>query len=166
MNTTKILVDGGILAVLMTTFLLGVALYNPRLFLNKGDIPRDILEAVPPKTRKEKRLSILIGVPFLMLAVGFPLYSTVGFNQGVGGDASFWLLFAHALGVLLIPFFVDLLILDWLIFCTLTPRFIVFPGTEGFAGYKDYGFHLKAHARGILFLILSCAAIAVLAGLV
>ena len=68
------------------------------------------------------------------------------------------------MGVLLIPFFVDLLILDWLIFCTITPSFAVYPGTEGFAGYKDYGFHLKAHARGILLLIPTCTAVAWVAG--
>jgi hypothetical protein len=33
---------------------------------------------------------------------------------------------------------VDWLILDWLIFCVITPRFIIIPGTEGMAGYKDF----------------------------
>ena len=164
MNASKILIDGGILAIVMSAFFIGVGLYNMRLYLNKGDIPADILAAVPPKTRAEKRLSILIGLPFLGLVLGFLLYSAVGFNQGVGGDAAFGALFMHAMGVLLIPFFVDLLILDWLIFCTITPSFAVYPGTEGFAGYKDYGFHLKAHARGILLLIPTCAAVAWVAG--
>ena len=166
MEPTKILIDGAILAVGVSAFLVGAMLYNPRLYLNKGDIPPDILEAVPPKTREEKRLSLLIGLPFLMFTLGFLLYSTIGFNRGVGGDASFWLLFAHAMGVLLIPFFVDLLILDWLIFCTITPSFVVYPGTEGFAGYKDYSFHLKAHTRGIALLIPSCAAVAAVAALI
>ncbi len=160
MDLTKILVDGGILAIVMSAFLVGVMLYNPRLYLNKGDVPPDILQAVPPKTRAEQRLAIVIGVPFIVLMLGFPLYSTMGFDQAVGGNASFWALFAHASGVLLIPFFVDLLVLDWLIICKITPRFVVYPGTEGFAGYKDFGFHLRAHARGILLLIPTAVVIA------
>ncbi len=160
MDLTRILVDGGILAIAMSVFLVTMWLYNPRLYLNKGDIPPDILRAVPPKTRAEQRLAIVIGVPAIVFMLGFLLYSTMGFNRGVGGDASFWALCAHALGVLLIPFFVDLLLLDWLIFCTITPRIVVYPGTEGFAGYKDFGFHLRAHARGILLLIPVAAAIA------
>ena len=165
MHLSKILIDGGILAIAMSVFLVGLMWYRPRLYLNKGDIPADILAAVPPKTPAEKRLAMLIGVPFIVLALGFPLYSTVGFSYRVGADASFWLLFAHAMGVLLIPFFMDLFVLDWLIFCTITPSFVVYPGTEGFAGYKDYGFHLRAHTRGFLFLIPTCAVIAGLAAL-
>ena len=165
MDVSKIIIDGGILAIVTSVFLVGAMLYNPRLYLNKGDIPADILAAVPPKTPAEKRLAMLMGVPFLALALGFPLYSTVGFSNGVGGDASFWLLFAHAMAVLLIPFFVDLFVLDWLIFCTITSSFVVYQGTEGFAGYKDYGFHLRAHTRGFLFMIPTCAVIAGLATL-
>ena len=80
MNASKILIDGGILAIVMSAFFIGAGLYNMRLYLNKGDIPADILAAVPPKTRAEKRLSILIGLPFLGLVLGFLLYSTVGFK--------------------------------------------------------------------------------------
>ena len=48
---------------------------------------------------------------------------------------------------------VDLLVMDWLIVCTITPRFLVLPGTEGMAGYKDY----RTHPRG--FVIGSAVAI-------
>ena len=46
MNASKILIDGGILAIVMSAFFIGVGLYNMRLYLNKGDIPADILAAV------------------------------------------------------------------------------------------------------------------------
>jgi len=41
-----------------------------------------------------------------------------------------------------------LLILDWLIFVTIQPSFIVIPGTEGMAGYKDYWFHFQVSFLG------------------
>ncbi len=55
---------------------------------------------------------------------------------------------------------VDLVILDWLIFVTLQPKFTVLPGTEGLAGYKDYAFHFKAFLRGTVLCFLASLVIA------
>ncbi len=163
LDVGRILLDGGALAVVTMVFLVGVLRYNPRLFLNKGDVPADILEAVPPKTPKEKRLAALLGVPFILLAFVLPLLSTIAFDARSGSEASFGVLFAHALGVLSVPFFADLFILDWLLFCTITPSWAVIEGTEGFAGYKDYGFHLRAHTRGAVWMFVFALLIAGLA---
>jgi hypothetical protein len=54
-------------------------------------------------------------------------------------------------------------LVDWLLLNTITPKWVVFPGTEGFAGYKDYGFHLRAHLRALPAQVLGAA---VTAGLV
>jgi len=43
------------------------------------------------------------------------------------------------------------LVLDWLIFCTIQPRRIVLPGTEGMAGYRDYRFHFIGFLKGLSF---------------
>jgi hypothetical protein len=43
----------------------------------------------------------------------------------------------------------DLFILDWLIFVTILPVFVVIPGTEGLAGYKDYWFHVEVSFLGL-----------------
>ena len=51
--------------------------------------------------------------------------------------------FLSAFVVLVVFNLVDRLILDWLVFCPLTPRFVVLPGTEGMAGYKDYRMHFR-----------------------
>ncbi|MBN2051210.1 MAG: hypothetical protein JW760_12230 [Spirochaetales bacterium] len=58
---------------------------------------------------------------------------------------------------------VDLLIIDWLVFCLLTPRFIRLPGTDGHPGYKNYGYHSKAFLKGCLF---STAASLLFAGII
>lgn len=51
----------------------------------------------------------------------------------------------------------DILIADWLVFATITPDFIVFPGTHGMPEYKDYWFHVKEgmqpHAHLVLLVI-------------
>jgi hypothetical protein len=159
LDTTKILVDGGLISLFFVVAILGMALYNPRLFLNKGDIPADILAAVPPKTERERRQAIWLGIPFMLVVVLGAFYSAYTFavqNPGVG----YWLIFAHLFLVALIPNLVDLVLLDWLLFCTINPSFFVYEGTEGFAGYKDYGFHLRMHAKGFPILVLLIALMA------
>ena len=34
---------------------------------------------------------------------------------------------------------------------TWRPRVIVLPGTEGLAGYGDYGFHFRGFLKGLVF---------------
>ena len=45
----------------------------------------------------------------------------------------------------------DLLIVDWLIVCTIRPNVIVPSGTEHCAGWKDYGFHFKGFLHGCVW---------------
>lgn len=52
---------------------------------------------------------------------------------------------------------IDLLILDWLVLMTLRPRFMILPGTEGMAGYRDYRYHWGKFLRGILLITLMAA---------
>lgn len=46
---------------------------------------------------------------------------------------------------------VDLLVMDWLIVCTVTPKWIVLKGTEGCRGYHDYFFHFKGFLLGCVY---------------
>jgi hypothetical protein len=58
----------------------------------------------------------------------------------------------------------DLLVLDLLMFYTWTPKFLVLPGTEGMAGYKDFRPHLKAQlTAGNLGLAAFAAVLALVA---
>jgi hypothetical protein len=63
-------------------------------------------------------------------------------------------IFVAAFGMLFLSNLVDWLILDWLIFCTITPAFAVLPGTEGMAGYKNYGMHFRGFLIGTVLAIL------------
>ncbi len=155
----KILVDGSILSVIGSIYLIAMLAYNPRMALNPGDYPPDIIDAVPPKTKNEQRLAMIWGIPFLLFSVAIPLWSALSFQNQIGGNASFWILFGHVLGVSINFFLVDLIFLDLLLFCTITPKFLVIPGTEGFAGYKDKLFHLKGHTKGFFFYILPLSAV-------
>jgi hypothetical protein len=153
LNVSRILIDGAIVSAIASLYLLAVLNLNPRLFLQ--DYPQDIQRAVPQKTKKEKWLSIVLGIPFLLFLFLGSFISTLNIEFYSDGEISFFAAFIQAFGVVFIFNLVDWLILDWLIFCTITPKFLVIPDTEGMAGYKDYSFHFRAFLVGIAFSIIA-----------
>ena len=138
--------------------LLGLVFKNPRFMM--GDYPEEITVAIPPQTDQEKKGSLIYGLPFLLMLVFFPL--VIGFV----GKFTQQIDFTHnilRIFILFISFnLVDLLLLDWLIFCTITPPFMVLPETEGHPGYKNYRFHFIGFLKGSLFCILGSVGFAVL----
>jgi len=155
LNITKILIDGGILSAAFLVIVSIIGLAKPRLFLNKEDIPADILAAVPPKTEAEKKQAILAVIPLMLILTAGTLYSTYTFY--LQSQAGILTLFLHALIILVMISGSDLIIMDWLILNTWTPKILIFPGTEGFGGYKDYGFHGRAHLKAAPLLLLGAA---------
>ncbi len=145
-NLRAVLIDGAILSLLASLYVMAVLWFNPRLFLQ--DYPAPIQAAVPPKTEREKRLSLILGLPFLVLLLVAVLFSTLAFVRGSEGGVPFWAAFLHAFGVVFAFNVVDWLVLDWVVFCTLTPQFLVIPGSEGMAAYKDYLYHFRAFLVG------------------
>ena len=145
-NVRDVLIDGAILSLLASLYLMAVLIYNPRLFLQ--DYPGAIQAAVPPKTVHEKRLSLILGLPFLLLLLVGPLLSTLAFVRGSEGGVPFLAAFFHAFGVIFTSNVVDWLLLDWVVFCTITPSFLVIPGSGGMAAYKDYFYHFRAFLVG------------------
>jgi hypothetical protein len=161
LNLNNILLDGLIFSAVGSIYLVLLLVYNPRLLMSEGDYPDDVLAAAPPRTKEETRLAAILSTPWFLWSLGFPLYSTVGYLQQAGADVSFGWAFAHAFLILLSFWLVDLVVLDWLMFCTITPKFLVIPGTEGFPGYKDFSMHLRGHfGKGLIILAVSGLAIA------
>jgi hypothetical protein len=160
-NIEKTLRDGAILSAIASLLVMMTQRFNPRLFLQ--DYPEEIQARVPPKTDKETRQSLMLGIPFLILLVAVPFISTLTLKRQGGEAVAFLQLFLNAFGVAFIFNLVDLLLLDGLIFCFITPKFVVIPGTEGMAAYKDYLFHFKGSITGTG---LSIAAGLVIAGMV
>ena len=157
----KIVLDGAVLSFIASLLLIVSLRLNPRIWLQ--DYPEEIQDKVPTKTEQEKRLSLIFGIPFLVLLVAGPFISTLALKRQDSGDGSFLQLFLNAFGVAFVFNLVDLLLLDWLMFCTVTPKFVVIPGTDGMAGYKDYSYHFKASMIGT---VLSVVAGLVIAGIV
>ncbi len=149
-SITKILLDGCIVSIIASLWLMIILRVNPRIFLH--DYPPEIQKKVPPKTDAEKRLSYWFGVPFILILLLGPFFSTLAVSTH--GETQYGSLWLNAAGVMWIFNIVDWLILDWFVFCTLTPRFVVIPGSEGMPEYKDYRFHFLGFLKGTVFSIL------------
>jgi len=159
---TRILVDGSVLTVIVATVLVGILYFNPRLALS--DYPPDVKAAVAPRTKQEFRLGLLIAVPLLVIFVALPFRSLWLIKQHSGGVLSFWAAFATIAGEYLLFSLFDLIVLDVWMFFTWTPKFLVLPGTEGMASYKNWRPHAKAQLlQGNAVLAVAAAALAFIA---
>jgi hypothetical protein len=104
-NTMRIVRDGALLSVVVSTYLLVLMRFNPRILVEH--YPKEIREIVPPRSEKERRMSILLG-----LVIGAPFASALLWRAATLGSRSFRELFAYVFGVLFIFNLVDLLVLD------------------------------------------------------
>jgi hypothetical protein len=149
-SLNKILIDGSILSFLASLWLILALWVNPCIFLH--DYPPKIREHVLQKTKAEKRLTYIFGVPFMLLLLLEQFCSTLLLKKQE--NSHFLPLWLNAAGVVFVFNLVDWLILNWLMFCTLTPHFLEIPGSEGMAEYKDYGFHFRGFLHGTVIFSL------------
>jgi hypothetical protein len=147
------------LTAILAVVLVGILYFAPRLALS--DYPDDVKASVPPRTKRELQLGILLAVPLLLGGIAWTLRSTWLVKQQSGGVLTFGMAFVTIFGELFLFSMFDLLVLDMGLFYTWTPQFLVLPGTEGMAGYKDYRPHVKAQlTRGTLLVAALSAALA------
>ena len=127
---------------------------SPRVW-GYRDYPEIVKQKVPPQTKKEKALAAIVGLPWFIFVLGFPIVSTYMLKSNLGGEISFFKAFLNIYVLFSFATIGDLVILDWLIISKITPRFVIIPGTE-VRDYKDFSHHYKGHAKAaILFIPLS-----------
>ncbi|EJQ95940.1 MULTISPECIES: hypothetical protein [Bacillus] len=146
----QIMIVGISMSFILTIMILGSLYYNPRLWLN--DYPKDIQKVVLPKSINEKKQTYYFEIIYNIILFGTPLVSTYILHQHE--KLLYIEAYLHTFGIVMIFNLVDLFIIDWLIFCWITPRFVVIPSTEGMKGYKDYIFHLRGAIVGTPFLAI------------
>lgn len=147
------------MSVLFTFVLLGAVFVNTEIMMN--DYPPEVKKAYGaeknPKTRGQRRVFSLL---FLAVLFGVITWSVVSAARASSTPLTFLPIFV----LIFIEVFTfnlwDLLIIDWLIFNTIQPKFIFLPGTEGMADYKDYVFHFRGFLTGIVFSLVSALVLA------
>jgi len=138
-------------------FLMMIAL-SPRVWGYK-DYPDVVKEKVAPQTRKEKTLAIIVGLPWFIFVLGFPVFSTFALKTRLRGEISFATAFLTVFVQFLCFSIGDLVFLDWLVISKITPKFVIIPGTNR-DDYKDFTHHFKAHAKAAVPIIVLCLVIA------
>ena len=159
MVVTHVAVHGLFYAFIVNGYILLVmVLTSPRVW-GYSDYSESIKAKVPPQTKQEKRLAMLIAVPWMLFSAGFLIFSPYVLKTRLGGEIPFWLAFLNVFVLVFLAVLGDLVILDWLIVSKITPEFVIIPGTEE-EDYKDFSHHYRAHVRAAVPLVLVCAVVA------
>jgi len=115
------------------------------------DYPEDIQEAsvLPePSSEQKKQAKIFGSVGGIVIFGVLLLFGLIHFS---GGAVSFWSVLAYIFIIAMTWNIADLIVMDFLIICTITPKWVVIDGTEGCKGYHDYLFHFKGFLIGCVY---------------
>ena len=158
------LLYGVILSGVLFPLILGLVRINPEIMLK--DYPPDIQAKYGPMSERSKRQRIPVAIIVIVILLGIVTLSFQGVSTGPQGDLPFFTTFLHLFVMFSVFNLLDWLVLDWLIVVTIRPGFIILPGTEGLAGYEDYGFHFRGFLIGmVITLVTSILVAAVVAAL-
>ncbi|MGW2330879.1 hypothetical protein ACWC5C_34725 [Streptomyces sp. NPDC001700] len=133
-----------VLTALFTSVIVGGLLVARDALLD--DYPPAIRERHGPQSARGKRTATVMGLLNALLFVAVPVVGVVDLHGRAEGTLGFWPGFVFGGVAFLVLVLADLLILDWWLFCTVQPRFMVLPGTDGMPEYRDYAFHWRVLA--------------------
>jgi len=155
MVLTHVATHGLLFAFVVNAYLLVMMLTTSPRVWGYTDYSDEIKTKVPPQTEKEKRLALIVGLPWMIFTFGFPIFSTYVLKSKLGGEIPFWTAFLNVFVLVFLATLGDLVVLDWLIVNKITPKFVIIPGTDE-ADYEDFSHHYKAHARAVGPLLVVC----------
>jgi hypothetical protein len=153
------LLYGALLSAVLSVLLLGVLWINPEVLLN--DYPPDIREKHGPMSERSRRQRIPVAIVIGAVGVIVVVASLSSVRSDGGGTIPFLTAFVHLFVMFSVFNLVDLLLLDWPL-VAIGPRFMVLPGTEGAAGYKNYRFHFHGFLIGTLLILIASGLLAAL----
>jgi len=155
------LVFGVVLGSILFATILVVVRINPEIMLR--DYPPDVQAEHGPMSDRSQRQKLLVAILVLAEIFGVIVASLAPILDDTEAAGLFPTLFVHFFVMFSVFNVLDWLVLDWLIVVSLRPSFLILPGTEGMAGYRDYAFHFRGFLIGIP---ITLAASLVLAALV
>ena len=116
------------------------------------DYPPDMQQAaaLPAPTPAQKRRTTLFAAAVFAILFAFAIATTL--LAYAGQPASFATLFCHLWLMGMAWTAVDLLLLDWLLICTLGSPLFLLPNTTHCAGRRNFRFHFIGFLKGCLSL--------------
>jgi hypothetical protein len=152
------LFHGVVLSLFMTLTILGSLYLNAEIWLD--DYPPDVRAKFGPMSAKSKRQRTWFSIPVFLIIFGLIVWSIVQLKAVNGGGLNFGAVFLSIWLMLMVFNLVDLVIIDWLILMWIRPQFTILPGTEGMAGYLDYGLPLRDFIKGSVGILIASLLIA------
>ena len=125
------------------------------------DYPEDIQKAAilaEPTEKQNKSAKVFGLVGSLIIFAALILFGLFYFANS---EVTFLKVFIFIFVIAMTWNVIDLLIMDWLIICIITPRWVVIEGTDGCKGYKDYMYHFKGFLIGCVYTTIMALVIAV-----
>lgn len=151
------LIYGLVLSLVLT--LLTVISGTIALDMFVDDYPPDIKKKYGPMSPRAARLRPYIATLLFITVLVVPTIGLFALQAEIDSVPFLPAVIFSGIALLVFNTF-DLIILDWLFFCTVQPRSMVLPGTEGMAAYRDYRFHFIGFLKGLGFTVVGSLLIA------
>lgn len=152
------IIEGFIWSVLWIIYVYVIVTKYPWMMLH--DYPKDIQEAstLPEPTSDQRKSAKRFGLIGSLVIFGTII--AFGLIYFAGVSVSYLRVLAFILIIAMVWNTVDLVIMDWLIICTITAKWVIIEGTEDCKGYKDYFYHFKAFLIGCVYSTIMSLVIA------
>ena len=124
------------------------------------DYPPDIKKKYGPMSPRAARLRPYIATLLFITVLVVPTIGLFALQAEIDSVSFLPAVIFSGIALLVFNTF-DLIILDWLFFCTIQPRSMVLPGTEGMSAYRDYRFHFIGFLKGLGFTVVGSLLIAI-----
>ena len=144
--------EGLIWSVLWILYVYLIMRYFPWMMLH--DYPEDVRKAstLPEPTDTQNRnAKIFSAVGSLLIFGSLLAFGLLRFHEN---KASLLTIFTFLLIIAMCWNVIDLLVMDWLLVCTIRPAWLIIPGTEKCSSYGDYGHHFKGFLIGCVYSTL------------
>jgi hypothetical protein len=154
------LIWGTVFGVVFSAAMLVIGKINAEMILN--DYPPDIRAKYGAMSDSTRKQATWITLP-LLATLGLVTALGLGQLRNLIGELTFMETLIVSTVIFQMWNLLDLILLDWFLLMTLKPKFMILPGTEGMAGYRDYGFHFRKFLNGIVFTFILALVVTVMA---
>ncbi|MBN1274182.1 MAG: hypothetical protein JXB26_18110 [Candidatus Aminicenantes bacterium] len=142
----ELIINVLIYCMICSVYLFATLAINPRIWMHR--MPKAVTEKVEPRKKSERMLLTVLGIPFIIFTVIYPV--TYAYRHADD--------LLRITGIIFVFFLVfdlwDTIILDLLIFCKITPGFIIIKGAEK-SDYKEMKYHIDSGIKGGVLAIIS-----------
>jgi hypothetical protein len=143
-------IHGAVWSVLFIIGLILLAKYYPHTLVH--NYPKELQKLAKVPVRGTRKGRFLLSSIIWIFIAGY--YFLAVFLTFKGDQIQYINVLIFSFVLFMVWNVVDLLVLDWIVFCTIQPSFMVLEGTEGHPEYKNYRFHFIGFLKGVVIMLI------------